>query len=570
MAEFVRAMSGGGGMGFTKSRVLVPLCALAVALSGASLTFDRVAAAPSTHVDVASSSLLEGDVGLRTAVVEITLSAPATKVVSVSYRTGDRTAVAAAPDSPNRGDYRARSGKVSFKPGEVAHTVRVSIIPNRVQGPSKTFLVRLGAAVGATIGLGVGTVTILDDDTTSGFRIGIGDVSLADGDTQARRALVPVTFSNPAPFAFKLMVATGEGTALAGSDYVSLAHTSDVRAGMTEVVVAITVKPNPTPGLNKTVVLSLKSTFGSTVRARGVLTLLNDDLSSSAPPPPGGYFRLRGVGSWSSLPGDAPCATQVRRSTWEPRADNAKRNHVVPNANAVHQSLAARPVDTASYNARWNSWLLPRVDGQFSGTTDEIFQWAACKWGLPDNLLRGIAVRESTWYQYETYSSGRCVLHFSCGDFFSAASSSSSKFCAAETRFGYDYQTDFGAGLCPKTFGIVGVMSWQDPSWGVMADNQNGTFPFNRDSTAFAVDYLGASLRGCFEGWQKWLAGPGDLWGCVGAWFSGQWHSTAADGYIGRVQNEIGNLTWLQAGWPTNKPGCSTIFGCPRPDQLSV
>jgi len=34
-----------------------------------------------------------------------------------------------------------------------------------------------------------------------------------------------------------------------------------------------------------------------------------------------------------------------------------------------------------------------------------------------DDLVRAIAVRESTWYQYETYPSGRCVLHYSCGDF---------------------------------------------------------------------------------------------------------------------------------------------------------
>ena len=50
--------------------------------------------------------------------------------------------------------------------------------------------------------------------------------------------------------------------------------------------------------------------------------------------------------------------------------------------------------------------------------------------------------------------------------------------------------------------------------------NQNGTFPFNRDSTAFAVDYLAASLRGCIEGWEPWLGNTGtrpyrrdDVWG---------------------------------------------------------
>ena len=118
-------------------------------------------------------------------------------------------------------------------------------------------------------------------------------------------------------------------------------------------------------------------------------------------------------------------------------------------------------------------------------------------------------------------------------------------------------------------------MSWQAPSWGQMPDNQNGTFPFNRNSTAFAVDYLGAHLRGCYEGWEHWLANTGtrtyaagQIWGCVGSWYSGDWLSSAANGYISRVQNELNNYTWLQPGWPSNRPGCSATYGCPGPDPL--
>jgi hypothetical protein len=290
--------------------------------------------------------------------------------------------------------------------------------------------------------------------------------------------------------------------------------------------------------------------------------------TSSSAPPAGGFFGLQDLGSWSSLPSGSTCASLVHRSTWEPRTDNTKRNHIVPNANAVHQGFKARPLDTSSYNPLWSSWLLPRVDGQFTGTTDEIFQWAACKWGLPDNVLRGIAVRESTWYQYETYPNNRPVTDYGNGDYFSTASTASQAFCNTIDTFGYSYQSIFGPGLCPKTFSIVGIMSWQDPSWGPMLNNQNGTFPFSRDSTAFAVDYLGSYLRGCYEGFVNWLAGPGDLWGCVGSWYAGDWHSSAANGYISRVQNEINNLTWLQSGWPSNRPSCSPTYGCPGPDKL--
>jgi hypothetical protein len=316
--------------------------------------------------------------------------------------------------------------------------------------------------------------------------------------------------------------------------------------------------------------LGVRSVSGSKVSA--IVTITGTTVacqSSGSPPPPEGFFSLRPVGSWSSLPDDIACTTQVHRSTWEPRPWNTKRNHVLVDPAAVHNSLAARPRNTGGgYDSRWGPWLMQRVDGQFEGTTDEIFQWAACKWGLPDNVLRGIAVRESTWYQYVTYPSGRCYPNWSCGDFITTATSATRTYCDEIARFGYDYQQDYGAGLCPKTFSITGIMSWEDPAWGPMAGNQNGTFPFNRNSTAFAEDYIGSYLRGCYEGWVKWLGPSGDLWGCVGSWYSGDWHSSAANGYIDRVQTEISNHRWLQPDWPDDKPSCSTTYGCPGPDAL--
>jgi len=298
--------------------------------------------------------------------------------------------------------------------------------------------------------------------------------------------------------------------------------------------------------------------------------------ASVARPPKRGYFNLKPVGAWSRLPTGRACAQMVHRSPWEPRPDNFKRNHVMPDAAAVHKAFRARPLAVDNnYDPRWDRWLLPRVDGQFTGTTDEIFQWAACKWGLSDDMLRAIAVRESTWFQYLTYPSGRPVSNWGSGDYFPAAPADFAVYCNAIAKYGYDYQQVYGAGLCPETFSIVGVKSWEAPSWGAMPYNQNGTFPFNRNSTAFALDYLAAHLRGCSEGWEHWLANTGtrtyaagDIWGCVGSWYAGDWHSSAADGYISRVQGELANFTWLQPGWPTIRPSCSPTYGCPGPDPL--
>jgi len=301
-------------------------------------------------------------------------------------------------------------------------------------------------------------------------------------------------------------------------------------------------------------------------------------LLSSEPPSADGYFSLQPVRSWAALPDNNTCASRVHRSTWEPRPDNTKRNHVMPDPQAVHQSFAARPISNdRSHDQRWDSWLLQRVDGQFTGTTDEIFQWAACKWGLSDNMVRASAVRESTWYQYETYPSGRPVLEFGGGDMLTPGTGGADVYCDSVAQHGYDYQRDFGPRICPQTFSIVGVKSWQSPDWGAMPGNQNGTFPFNRDSTAFAVDYLASQLRGCYEGWQFWLRetgtkgyAAGDIWGCVGAWYAGEWHSPAASEYISLVQHEFDNRTWLTPGWPSIKPaGRRGAYSIPRPRSKS-
>jgi hypothetical protein len=39
------------------------------------------------------------------------------------------------------------------------------------------------------------------------------------------------------------------------------------------------------------------------------------------------------------------------------------------------------------------------VDGQYTGTTDQIMQWGTCKWGLDPDVARANAVSETNWNQ---------------------------------------------------------------------------------------------------------------------------------------------------------------------------
>jgi hypothetical protein len=249
------------------------------------------------------------------------------------------------------------------------------------------------------------------------------------------------------------------------------------------------------------------------------------DQPRSEPPPSGGYFGLRPADSYARLPGDAAAAALVQSSTWEVRPDNARYNHVMPTRLALQ-----RVSDEAhAYDPRWNKYILARITGHFTGTTDEIFQWAAVKWGIPDDIIRTVAYMESDWHQSNH------------GDYVHDR---------AKCLAGY------GKLPCPVTFGIVGVRSTNWP----------GIFPWNRDSTAAAVDVLGGWLRGCYEGWVWWLRDhgnrshgvyrAGDIWGCVGTWYSGNWLDGSAatpgssEDYIHRAEFWYQHRPWLSTGFP--------------------
>ena len=248
----------------------------------------------------------------------------------------------------------------------------------------------------------------------------------------------------------------------------------------------------------------------------------------------------------------------------------------MPDRDRVRRAFEVRPrARQGAYAPRWDRWLLPRVSGQYVGTTDEILQWAACKWGIADNVLRAVAERESGWYQHQVYPDGSCVVGSGCGDMFPQGSRAARDYC--RTVAGHSPRDGRGALWrdCPRTFSIVGVMSWHDPRWGRLPGNQNGTYPFNVRSTAFAVDYLGSFLRGCLEGWVRWLANTGryragDLGGCLGAWFAGAWKSPDAREYASRVLETLTDRVWLQSAWFRRALPCEPDRGCPAGGALTV
>src|SRR6266566_1830482 len=133
------------------------------------------------------------------------------------------------------------------------------------------------------------------------------------------------------------------------------------------------------------------------MRSPGVTPTNNPN---STPPPPPSTAPSSNNGTTlppgSALPGDSTCASRVIMSSFEPRPDNYAANHRVPSATQIANLHPWNPL--IGMDDRSDS-LRKRITGNFTGTTDEILQWVACKWGIDVNIIRAQAVSESYWHQ---------------------------------------------------------------------------------------------------------------------------------------------------------------------------
>jgi chitodextrinase len=249
--------------------------------------------------------------------------------------------------------------------------------------------------------------------------------------------------------------------------------------------------------------------------AAGNYSAQSSAVSATPVTPPsftGTYFTTLPSGS-SGLPqSDFSCASQVGTAGFEPRLDNYLANTTLP-AGAV-------PWSNDIGQTYWTKWIAKRnqVSGNFTGTTDQIFKWAACKWGIDENVLRAVAVQESDWHQNTKGDYANGVYH---------------------------------------SWGVMQVRNTGNdgsPAWGGYPDTAN--------ETALNVDFYAAYIRSCLDGdfydGGTWLYGGQTiaqiiaasgtdyaLWGCVGSWYSGGWYDPGAQSYISLVKQWLAAKTWL-------------------------
>jgi|GEM_PF-1528213 len=114
---------------------------------------------------IGNAVLYEGNVGLATANVPVTLSAPS--VLSVYFDANTLDGTNAAPALAGK-DYVVSSSSWYFPPGLTNGTLSIGIHGNITPEPDKQFLVSLSNPLNASLANDLGTVTILNDDGLPG------------------------------------------------------------------------------------------------------------------------------------------------------------------------------------------------------------------------------------------------------------------------------------------------------------------------------------------------------------------------------------------------------------------
>jgi hypothetical protein len=116
-------------------------------------------------ISVGDASVAEGSSGATTLSVPVRLSAASRSVVVVDYSTMDLTAVSGS-------DYVAPRGTLTFRPGEKAKVIPISVLGDTRIEADETFFVTLFNPTNATLAKSEATATIANDDTAA--RVGPG------------------------------------------------------------------------------------------------------------------------------------------------------------------------------------------------------------------------------------------------------------------------------------------------------------------------------------------------------------------------------------------------------------
>ena len=231
-------------------------------------------------MSVADLSIVEGNSGTSVAIFTVSLSSPATGPVTFDMATANGSATAGS-------DYVAstQTGN-AIGTNDTIRTFSVTINGDAEVESNETFTVNITNVVGATLADGQATGTISNDDGGGGGggtpTLSIGDVSVTEGNAFSKQATFTVKLSAASASAVTYNIATANGTAIAGTDYVAKSLLGQsIPAGTTSKIFTVGIKGETMVEPNETFTVNVSTVVGATVvDGQAVGTIVNDDAAA--------------------------------------------------------------------------------------------------------------------------------------------------------------------------------------------------------------------------------------------------------------------------------------------------
>ena len=236
-------------------------------------------AAPALSITADQTSKLEGDSGTTPFTFTVTRSGSTAGTSSVSYAVSGGTA--------NAADFGGTlpSGTVSFAAGETSKTITVNVSGDTTVEPNESFNVVLSSPVGATIGTGTASSTILNDDVAApALSITADQTSKLEGESGTTPFTFTVTRSGSTAGTSSVSYAVSGGTANA-ADFGGTVPSGTVSfaAGETSKTITVNVSGDTTVEPDESFNVVLSSPTGATIgTGTASSTILNDDVAAQA------------------------------------------------------------------------------------------------------------------------------------------------------------------------------------------------------------------------------------------------------------------------------------------------
>jgi LEA14-like dessication related protein len=223
---------------------------------------------------ISNPTIVENNSGTNNLIFKVTLSTTSTQTITVNYATADDTATAGS-------DYTAKTGTLTFTPGQISQDIMISVNGDTAIEPDETFLINLSNPSNALItdNQGLGTITNDDGDNTS-VTLAVSPASVTEDGTT--NLVYTFTRSGSTTNALTVNYTLG-GTATLNTDYTRTGTTNTVTFAANSSTATVTVDPtaDTTVENNETVALTLASGTGYTVGTATAVTgtITNDDFS---------------------------------------------------------------------------------------------------------------------------------------------------------------------------------------------------------------------------------------------------------------------------------------------------